>query len=135
MEDDDAIPGSTGDELHLVVPPYSSYLRRGAARRRRRRRARAQLDCDETEDFRLAVDELCHVLMTQTDHFVVLTLSVEDRRVVARGVARRRSGATGVRLNKLTERLVHALADTVTLDEHDDQVTFLVAKNRLVRAR
>ena len=134
MEDDDAIPGSTGDELHLVVPPYSSYLRAvrlvaaDAA-------ARAQLDCDETEDFRLAVDELCHVLMTQTDHFVVLTLSVEDRRVVARGVARRRSGATGVRLNKLTERLVHALADTVTLDEHDDQVTFLVAKNRLVRAR
>ena len=49
--------------------------------------AAAQLDCDETEDFRLAVDELCHVLMTQTDHFVVLTLSVEDPRVVARGVA------------------------------------------------
>jgi hypothetical protein len=116
-------------EVHLVVPPQSVYLR--AIRLVAADAAgRAQLDCEETEDFRLAVDELCHVLMSMTDHSVVVTMTVENEGVVARGSARRRAGGEPLRLNKLTERLVLALADSMSLDESPDQVSFVVAKLR-----
>jgi hypothetical protein len=126
----DQPPVVAGDgEVHLVVPPQSVYLR--AIRLVAADAAgRAQLDCEETEDFRLAVDELCHVLMSMTDHSVVVTMTVENEGVVARGSARRRAGGEPLRLNKLTERLVLALADSMSLDESPDQVSFVVAKLR-----
>ena len=47
------------DSVHLVVPPSSEYLR--TARLVAADAAvRAGLDCEEIEDFRIAVDELCH---------------------------------------------------------------------------
>jgi hypothetical protein len=91
---------------------------------------RAQLDVEETEDFRLAVDELCHVIMSATDQSVVVSVNIEGDLVVARGSARRRTGEEPLRLNKLTERLVLALADSVSLDESADQVAFVVTKQR-----
>jgi anti-sigma regulatory factor (Ser/Thr protein kinase) len=126
----DQPPVVVGDgEVHLVVPPQSVYLR--AIRLVAADAAgRAQLDCEETEDFRLAVDELCHVLMSMTDHSVVVTMTVENEGVVARGSARRRAGGEPLRLNKLTERLVLALADSMSLDESPDQVSFVVTKLR-----
>lgn len=116
-------------EVHLVVPPRSTYLR--AVRLVAADAAgRAQLDVEETEDFRLAVDELCHAIMSATDQSVVISMTIEDGVVVARGSARRRKDADPVRLNKLTERLVLALADTMSLDESADQVAFVVTKQR-----
>ena len=57
--------------MHLVVPPSSEYLR--TARLSPPTPAlRAGLDCEEIEDFRIAVDELCHLVMSATDHFVEL---------------------------------------------------------------
>ena len=124
------IPGEHVDgEVHLVVPPRSTYLR--AVRLVAADAAgRAQLDVEETEDFRLAVDELCNVIMSATDQSVVVSVNIEDDLVVARGSARRRSGEEPLRLNKLTERLVLALADSVSLDESADQVSFVVTKQR-----
>ena len=124
------IPGEPVDgEVHLVVPPRSTYLR--AVRLVAADAAgRAQLDVEETEDFRLAVDELCNVIMSATDQSVVVSVNIEDDLVVARGSARRRSGEEPLRLNKLTERLVLALADSVSLDESADQVSFVVTKQR-----
>jgi hypothetical protein len=119
-------------EVHLVVPPRSTYLR--AVRLVAADAAsRAQLDVEELEDFRLAVDELCHAIMSATDQSVVISVNVENGAVVARGSARRRSGAGPLRLNKLTERLVLALADTMSLDESADQVAFVVTKQRAHR--
>ena len=137
MDVEDHLGGATDDparegEVHLVVPPRSIYLR--AVRLVAADAAgRAQLDCEETEDFRLAVDELCHAIMGATDQSVVVTVNIEDGVVVARGSARRRSDAEPLRLNKLTERLVLALADTVSLDESADQVSFVVTKQRADR--
>ena len=124
------IPGEHVDgEVHLVVPPRSTYLR--AVRLVAADAAgRAQLDVEETEDFRLAVDELCNVIMSATDQSVVVSVNIEGDLVVARGSARRRSGEEPLRLNKLTERLVLALADSVSLDESADQVSFVVTKQR-----
>ena len=74
------------DSVHLVVPPSSEYLRTtrlvaaDAA-------LRAGLDCEEIEDFRIAVDELCHLVMSATDHFVELWVVSVDNRVIAHGCA------------------------------------------------
>jgi serine/threonine-protein kinase RsbW len=119
-------------EVHLVVPPRSTYLR--AVRLVAADAAgRAQLDVEETEDFRLAVDELCHAIMSATDQSVVISVNVEEGEVIARGSAKRRADAEPLRLNKLTERLVLALADTMSLDESADQVAFVVTKRRVRR--
>jgi hypothetical protein len=124
----------TDGEVHLVVPPHPVYLR--AIRMVAADAAgRAELDVEETEDFRLAVDELSHVIMGSTDHSVIVTVTIEDGAVVARGSARRRSDAGPLRLNKLTERLVLALADSMSLDESEDQVSFVVTKLRGDRGR
>ena len=48
---------------------------------------RAGLDCEEIEDFRIAVDELCHLVMSATDHFVDLWVVSVDNRVIAHGHA------------------------------------------------
>ncbi len=53
---------------------------------------RAGLDYDEVEDFRIAVDELCHLLMSSTDHEISVSFGVVGRCVLARGRAQRRPG-------------------------------------------
>ncbi len=64
-----------GEDVWLTVPPYSEYLRTvrlvaaDAA-------VRAGLDYDEVEDFRIAVDELCHLLMSSTDHEISVSFGV-----------------------------------------------------------
>ena len=80
-----------GEDVWSTVPPYSEYLRTvrlvaaDAA-------VRAGLDYDEVEDFRIAVDELCHLLMSSTDHEISVSFGVVGRSVLARGRAQRRSG-------------------------------------------
>ena len=120
--------GSFGDDLHLIIPPYSAYLRAvrliaaDAA-------ARAGLEYTDTEDFRLAVDELCHTLMAATDHVLALTFSASPEGVHARGVTRRRDGPpTG--LTELSATLVDGLSDWYSIDDRHGEVTFLVGKDR-----
>src|SRR5262245_32098043 len=62
------------DQVHLTVPPSSDYLRtvRLVAADAG---ARVGLDCEEIEDFRIAVDELCHLVMSSTDHYIDLWVS------------------------------------------------------------
>jgi hypothetical protein len=117
---------SFGDELVLVVPPYSQYLR--AVRLVAADAAvRAGLDCEETEDFRLAVDELCHTLMSSTDHPVTLTFALTRAGVVARGVARSRDGARPM-MSELSATMVNALADSYEFEKTDGQLEFTVAR-------
>src|SRR5947208_5138612 len=81
-----------GEDVWLTVPPFSEYLRTvrlvaaDAA-------SRAGLDYDEIEDFRIAVDELCHLLMSSTDHEVSLSFGVVGTCALARGTVPRRPGA------------------------------------------
>ena len=114
--------GTFGDELHMVIPPYSAYLRAvrliaaDAA-------ARSGLGYLETEDFRLAVDELCHTLMSATDHVLALSFSSTSEGVEARGRARRRMGpALGV--TDLSAALIDAAGTT------SKKTTFVVGKRR-----
>ena len=119
--------GDLGDELVMIVPPYSRYLRSvrlvaaDAA-------VRAGLDCEETEDFRLAVDELCHTMMSSTDHELRLTFTATRGGVCARGATDARSG-TRPMISPLSATIVTALCDAYELELVDDELRFIVHRN------
>jgi hypothetical protein len=126
--------GDLGDELVMVVPPYSRFLRSvrliaaDAA-------VRAGLDCDETDDFRLAVDELCHTMMGATDHPLRLSFQPTRVGVSARGVTRARTGARPA-IGELSATIITALADAYELDVVDGELQFIVHRNHTgARAR
>jgi hypothetical protein len=111
------------EDVWLIIPPFSDYLRTvrlvaaDAA-------VRAGLDCFEVEDFRIAVDELCHLLMSSTDHAISMTFRVVGRSVVARGVA------PFAPLDDLSQRIVSSVSDYYETNEHATEVGFAVMKRR-----
>jgi hypothetical protein len=111
----------------LTFPPYSEYLRTvrlvaaDAA-------GRAGLDLDEVEDFRIAVDELCHLLMSSTDHSVTVSFGVSGACVLARGTAPARSHAGVVELPPLPLAIVRSVADYFETAVDDGELTFSVMK-------
>jgi hypothetical protein len=116
-----------GTDVWLTVPPFSEYLRTvrlvaaDAA-------GRAGLDYDEVEDFRIAVDELCHFLMTATDHELELSFRVAGKRVDARGCAPRRPGSVVAPLDPLSSTIIRSLADHHEILESDVELGFVVSK-------
>jgi len=116
-----------GEDVCLTVPPFSAYLRTvrlvaaDAA-------GRAGLDYDEIEDFRIAVDELCHLLMSSTDHEISVSFGVLGRCVLARGRARRRPGAPLAPLNDISRAIIASVADHHELLDGDDELGFGVMK-------
>jgi hypothetical protein len=125
---DDEMLGAPTDEVHLLVPPFSSHLR--AVRLLAADAAmRAGLDVAETDDLRIAVDELCHALMTATDHRIHISIAAENNRVVARGSARSRGdGQHELKLPSISSTIVEAVADSHVLQSEDDKVMFVVVK-------
>jgi hypothetical protein len=111
--DDDArrALAESAERVELVVPPSSEYLRTvrlvaaDAA-------VRAGLDCDEIEDFRIAVDELCHLVMTATDQFIRLRFVTDGERVIVEGAAPSRSGAAERQPSELSALILAATADS-----------------------
>jgi len=116
-----------GERVHLVVPPSSEFLR--TARLVAADAAgRAGCDVEEIEDFRIAVDELCHLLMAGTDHYVHLTVTSLDAQVIARGSTRARPGAPRT-LDEVSAMIVDATADEVDIIATPDELTFEVVKH------
>ena len=116
-----------GEDVWLTVPPFSEFLRTvrlvaaDAA-------VRAGLDYDEVEDFRIAVDELCHLLMSSTDHEIEVSFGVTGHKVLARGRARRRPGSPLAQLNDLSNTIIQSLADHHEVIEHDEELSFALLK-------
>lgn len=116
-----------GEDVWLTIPPFAEYLR--TARLVAADAAvRAGLDYDEIEDFRIAVDELCHLLMSSTDHEISVSFGVVGRRVLARGRAKRRPGGPLSPLNELSRRIIDSVAEHHELTEHDGELCFAVTK-------
>ena len=88
-----------GEDVWLTVPPFSEYLRTvrlvaaDAA-------GRAGLDYDAIEDFRIAVDELCHLLMSSTDHEISVSFGVSPL-IVARTSASIMPGRGRSRISRM----------------------------------
>jgi hypothetical protein len=116
-----------GEDVWLTVPPFSEYLRTvrlvaaDAA-------VRAGLDMEEVEDFRIAVDELCHLLISSTDHEISISFGVVGTCAVARGRARRRDGAPLPRLEELSETIVRSVSDFHETIDRPTEIVFAVLK-------
>jgi serine/threonine-protein kinase RsbW len=116
------------DDLRLLIPADTEHLR--AARLVAADAAgRAGFDCEETEDLRIAVDELCHSLMRLTDHPIVLAFWVDDGKVTIEGTAVPRS-AEVPRLPALAETILRGTTDFFELVEYGGAVQFLLVKTR-----
>jgi hypothetical protein len=119
---------TTMDEVHLVIPACSEFLR--ALRLVAADAAvRAGLDCEEVEDFRIAVDELSHAVMTATDHDLHVTFRTSDDKVVARGSARCRNGAVPPAMSDLSSTIVTGVADFFEFRQEKAEVAFVVVKH------
>lgn len=115
---------SGGDEVHVVLPPFSTYLR--TARLLAADAAtRAGLDCVATEDFRLAVDELCQAAMRATDQLIFISFESTPGRVVARGAGHTRDGCT-LELSDLSATIIDALSDGFEFELCGSDLTFSV---------
>ncbi len=116
-----------GEDVWLTVPPFSEYLRTvrlvaaDAA-------SRAGLDYDEIEDFRIAVDELCHLLMSSSDHELSLSFGVVGRCALARGSVPGRNGAVVAPLGDLSRTIIDSVADFHEIIERDGEIAFAVMK-------
>jgi hypothetical protein len=117
----------TMDDVHLVVPAASEFLRvlRLAAADAA---IRAGLDCEDVEDFRIAVDELCHAVMEATDHHVHVSFRSSDNCVVARGNARCRGGSVPPTMTELSRVIVAGLSNSFDFAETKSEITFIVVK-------
>lgn len=116
------------DDVHLVIPACSEFLRpirlvaADAA-------VRAGLDCEQVEDFRIAVDELCHAMMTTTDHHLHVTFRTSDDKVTARGSARSHRASTMPAMSEFSTAIVTGVADFFDFRQDKAEVTFLIVKH------
>ena len=119
---------TTMDDVHLVIPACSEFLR--ALRLVAADAAvRAGLDCEEVEDFRIAVDELSHAVMTATDHHLHVTFRTSDDKVVARGTARSRNSVLPPAMTELSSAIVTGVADFFDFRQEKSEVVFVVVKH------
>lgn len=114
-------------ELRLQVPATVDHLRTvrlvaaDAAER-------AGFDCDETDDLRIAVDELCHAVMNSSDAPIVLGFAVGPGLVEVSGQAERTNGARPVEMSPLSELVVDSVSESFQLTDGPDRVSFVVVK-------
>jgi Histidine kinase-like ATPase domain len=119
-------------ELRLQVPPTLEHLRTvrlvaaDAAER-------AGLDCDETDDLRIAVDEVCHAVLKSTGSPITVGFSVEPGLVGVCGAAQREGVMAPVHLSRISQLIVDAVADDVEISDGSAGIRFTFAK-RAARA-
>ena len=115
------------DEIWILVPPEARYLR---ALRLVTAEAggRAGLSVSEVDDLRIAVDELCQVLMESTDHRLAVRIAVHGRSLVIRASARRQSSGSAPQLSAVSELIVDAVADHYCLEHSPSEASFVLSK-------
>ena len=117
-------------ELRLQVPATVDHLRTvrlvaaDAAER-------AGFDCDETDDLRIAVDELCHAVMNSSDAPIILGFAVAPGRVEVRGAAKRSTGARPLEMSQLSALVVDSVSTSFDLIDESRDVGFVLVKDAL----
>ena len=114
-------------ELRLQVPPTIEHLRTvrlvaaDAA-------DRAGFDCDETDDLRIAVDEVCHAVLKSTEAPITVGFSTEPGLVQVTGAARRQGAMRPLHLPRLSQLIVDAVSDDVEIVDGSDSIRFTLVK-------
>ena len=91
--------------------------------------ARAGLSVDETDDLRIAVDELCYALLAGADRVVVNYLLESD----AIRIEGRSDGARSDPPNELARSILAAVVDECEFSSHDGQPRFRAVKRVHIR--
>ncbi len=120
-------------ELRLQVPATVEHLRTvrlvaaDAAER-------AGFDCDETDDLRIAVDEVCHAVLRSTEAPIVVGFSVAPGLVEVRGAAERQGPSRALHLSRVSQLIVGSVADDVELIDGSSEIRFVVTKRAAASA-
>jgi len=124
--------GKLGDvvgpcELRLQIPPTVEHLRTvrlvaaDAANR-------AGFDCDETDDLRIAVDEVCHAVLRSTEAPITVGFSTEPGLVEVRGVASHDGFRRPLHLEPMSQLVIDAVSDEVELTDGSAGIRFTLVK-------
>jgi anti-sigma regulatory factor (Ser/Thr protein kinase) len=114
-------------ELRLQVPATADHLRTvrlvaaDAAER-------AGFDCDETDDLRIAVDELSHAVMSSGDAPIVLGFVITPGLVEVRAVAARTHSARPLEMSPVSELVVDSVSESYELIDEPDELGFALVK-------
>jgi hypothetical protein len=114
-------------QLRLQVPPTVEHLRTvrlvaaDAANR-------AGFDCDETEDLRIAVDEVCHAVLRSTEAPITVGFSTEPGLVEVRGAADHDGIRRPLHLAPMSQLIVDAVSDEVELADGSAGIRFTLVK-------
>ena len=124
----DNLEGVVGQcELRLQVPPTVEHLRTvrlvaaDAAER-------AGLDCDETDDLRIAVDEVCHAVLKSTETPITVGFSTGPGLVEVRGAAHRAGALAPLQLSRISQLIVDSVADDVEICDGSAGIQFSFVK-------
>jgi anti-sigma regulatory factor (Ser/Thr protein kinase) len=121
-------------ELRLLVPPSVQHLR--AVRLVAADTAgRAGFDCEQTDDVRIAVDELCHGVMRYADGPITLVFAADDGRVTIEGSARRNppgpnSPGEAPLLDPLSDAILHSVSQFFEIVDCPPDVRFMLVMER-----
>jgi hypothetical protein len=117
-------------ELRLQVPPTAEHLRTvrlvaaDAANR-------AGFDCDQTDDLRIAVDEVCHAVLKSTEAPITVGFSAEPGLVRVEGVAAREGTLRPLHLPRISQVIVDAVADEVEIVDGSSGIRFTLVMRGL----
>jgi hypothetical protein len=111
--------------IELRIPPDPAYVRvaRLAAGDMG---GRVGFSVDELDDVRLAVDELCAVLIGAGGHVLELRMQARDRTLIIDGCTSEAKSATAP--SELSEMLIRALVDSCVITTQAREVCFEMHK-------
>lgn len=89
---------------------------------------RAGFDCDETDDLRIAVDEVCHAVLRSTEAPIVVGFSVAPGLVEVRGLAERNGALRPLQLSPISHLIVDSVSDEVELIDGSSEIRFVLVK-------
>jgi hypothetical protein len=114
-------------EIWILVPPEARYLR---ALRLVAAEAggRAGLSVSEVDDLRIAVGELCQLLMDSTDNRLAVRIAVHGKSLTVRASAPRTSSCPAPRLSAVSELIVDAVSDHYCVDHSPTEASFVLSK-------
>ena len=123
---------SAARDLRLLVPPSAEHLR--AVRLVAADTAgRAGFDCDQTDDLRIALDEVCHSVMRGARGPITLVFEAEDGRVIIEGSALYRRAPDMPLLDPLSDAILHSVCDFFEIVDNPPDVRFMLMMERASR--
>lgn len=122
---DDELTNPDEPYIELRIPPDPAYVRvaRLAAGDMGNR---VGFSVDELDDVRLAVDEVCAVLIGAGGHVLELRMQARDRTLVIEG--RTLDTRSVIAPSELSAMLIRALVDSCVFTTHDRDVRFEMHK-------